>query len=316
MVSTLKAFYETRQYDSPIKVWYRVYNDMHIIAHWHSEIEFIFIKDGASEITVGDRSITAKKGDLVVCDSGEIHYSSSTYMDNSLEFLIFDPMIIHNLFDGFHLKNPLLKKETLKNMGLEKELSLLLELTVNEMEYKENFYDEIIAASLKKFCFLLHRKTAHLTEYTKNREYKQKIHKFRELLDFIEDFYNTDLSLDQASERMNLSKSYFSTLFKEYTGSNFVKYVNAIRIEKAVLDLKDKNKSITDIAFTHGFNNIRTFNRIFKEFTGLTPTEFAKKSEDYSDSFPYRIRKSAYIEHTEEFKNKTIVSKTEQDTSK
>ena len=73
----MDAFFETRQYDSGIKVWHKSYKDLHFIPHWHPEYEFIYVMKGQAKITVDEKTVFAEAGDLVLCSSGDIHYSDS-----------------------------------------------------------------------------------------------------------------------------------------------------------------------------------------------------------------------------------------------
>ena len=55
------------------------------------------------------------------------------------------------------------------------------------------------------------------------------------------------------------------------SGMTFTKYLNIIRIEKAVTLLLESQLSVTEVAQNTGFGTIRSFNRVFKELTGYTP---------------------------------------------
>jgi AraC-like DNA-binding protein len=73
---------------------------------------------------------------------------------------------------------------------------------------------------------------------------------------------------------MNMSDAYFSRFFKNIVGISFAKYLNCVKIEKAVELLHTENNyQMTEIADLCGFQTIRNFNRIFKEFTGFTPSK-------------------------------------------
>ena len=63
------------------------------------------------------------------------------------------------------------------------------------------------------------------------------------------------------------------------TGIDFVTYLNMVRVEKAAELLKGTSLKITDIALRCGFDNVRTFNRVFKEVTGTTPSAFSKGTD-------------------------------------
>ena len=72
---------------------------------------------------------------------------------------------------------------------------------------------------------------------------------------------------------MNMNPSYFSRYFLNMIGISFAKYLNCVKIEKAVeLIHESKSKTMTEISDTCGFQTIRNFNRIFKNYTGYSPT--------------------------------------------
>lgn len=251
----MKAFYETRQFDSHIKVWHSAYKNVRFVAHWHAETEFIFVRKGSIEVTVGEKTVRAHEGDLLICDSGEIHYSSLEYSEHILDFLIFDPTIVSNTFEGFFLNTPLMTKAKLKENHLFNPLVSLLKLVFTEKNKKDIYYDEIISAALKLFCYKLQRATADIVDLNKNNLNKDRIDEFQILLEYIENNFNENINLELAADMMHLSESYFSTLFKEYTGSTFIKYLNSIRIEHALIEMQKKSKNITEIAHSNGFNN-------------------------------------------------------------
>lgn len=302
----MKAFYETRQYESHVKIWHRVYRNLAFVPHWHTEIEMIYIREGALEVTLESESVRATKGDLIIVESGEIHYSNIGENTNVLEFIIFDPAIINSIFKGFNLKTALLTKNTLKKSQLTKHLLALLCTINHEVKYKNKYYDEIIAAELRKFCLLLKRNAAYLINDNQPKSQRDRIDEFQSFLDYLEQNYSEDISLSDGAKYLNLNTSYFSTLFKDYTGSTFVRYLNALRVEKALEAIQKNEQSIIEIAYDCGYNNIRSFNRVFKEFTGIAPSQFMKVANQ--DEYIYKIRKSAHIEHTEEFENKTILT--------
>ena len=70
------------------------------------------------------------------------------------------------------------------------------------------------------------------------------------------------------------SPYYFSKLFKNKTGVNFIDYLTNIRIEKAKTLLADSDKSMKEICVTVGYSDPNYFSRIFKKVTGVTPTEY------------------------------------------
>lgn len=94
---------------------------------------------------------------------------------------------------------------------------------------------------------------------------------------FIAENYSKDISLDDVSRFVDISPYYFSKLFKEETGENFIEYLTNIRIERAKQLLQSKEVSIKNICVETGYSDPNYFSRIFKKQVGITPTEYRDK---------------------------------------
>ncbi|QHW34773.1 helix-turn-helix transcriptional regulator [Paenibacillus rhizovicinus] len=94
---------------------------------------------------------------------------------------------------------------------------------------------------------------------------------------YMEEHYRDDITLDILSDKLNISASYLSTYFKTKTGMNFIDYINNYRIDLAKSLLKGADMRIQDVASEVGYQNINSFNRMFKKISGITPSEFRKQ---------------------------------------
>lgn len=92
--------------------------------------------------------------------------------------------------------------------------------------------------------------------------------------DYIDCNYDKDLSLDDVSRRVDISPYYFSKIFKEGTGKNFVEYLTLVRIEKAKELLVNTEHSMKEICIMVGYSEPNYFSRSFKKNVGVTPTEY------------------------------------------
>ncbi|MCR5250610.1 MAG: response regulator [Lachnospiraceae bacterium] len=95
--------------------------------------------------------------------------------------------------------------------------------------------------------------------------------------EYIGDNFARDISLDDVSRAVNISPYYFSKLFKEATGENFIEYLTNIRIEKAKELLTGGDLSMKEICSMCGYQDPNYFSRTFKKNVGLTPTEYKEK---------------------------------------
>ena len=91
---------------------------------------------------------------------------------------------------------------------------------------------------------------------------------------YISEHFNTALALEDVAEQVHLHPSYFSSLFKQSTGSSFKEYLNMVRIEESKRLLANTDFSIIDIAVAVGFEDQSYFSKVFKKYTGLTPKQF------------------------------------------
>lgn len=91
---------------------------------------------------------------------------------------------------------------------------------------------------------------------------------------FISKNYRDELRLPELASLAGMSSSAFSRFFKLHTGRNISEYIIDLRLGYAARMLVDTAKSISEIGFDCGFNNLSNFNRIFKKKKGCSPSEF------------------------------------------
>lgn len=92
--------------------------------------------------------------------------------------------------------------------------------------------------------------------------------------EYIRHNFKKDLALEEVAQSVGISPYYFSKLFKEEAGMNFSEYLTELRIETAKQLLVSHELSIKQVCMEAGYANPNYFSRIFKKWTGITPTEF------------------------------------------
>ena len=106
-----------------------------------------------------------------------------------------------------------------------------------------------------------------------NFENKQKIH---QAVQYVQAHFSEPLNMAEVSNRVSMNYSMFSTLFKQYTGVNFVNYLQNLRINEAKRLLETTDRHIYEIGRRAGFSDDKHFLKIFKSATGFSPTEYRK----------------------------------------
>lgn len=95
---------------------------------------------------------------------------------------------------------------------------------------------------------------------------------------YLDDHYSDrELSLAKISDELSYSRKYVSYVFKKNLKINLSSYLNTLRIQHACTFIKQNITSIKDISYMCGFNDQQYFTKVFKEKTGITPTEYITK---------------------------------------
>lgn len=136
-------------------------------------------------------------------------------------------------------------------------LPVLLEL--NDMDSMKRWFTDKMTNACRNVATKRSEKSSSVVEKAK---------------EYIGNRYNKDVSLDDVSREVNISPYYFSKIFKEETGVNFIEYLTNIRIEKAKELLQDTEYSMKEICSMVGYSDPNYFSRSFKKNVGVTPTEY------------------------------------------
>jgi AraC-like DNA-binding protein len=83
--------------------------------------------------------------------------------------------------------------------------------------------------------------------------------------------------LSRAAAAAHMSVPAFTRLFKRCTGRTFVEYLTELRVGSACRQLVETDRTVTEVCFAAGFNNVSTFNRRFRELKGMTPRGFRRQ---------------------------------------
>ncbi|MBD5556357.1 MAG: response regulator [Roseburia sp.] len=127
-------------------------------------------------------------------------------------------------------------------------------------------YLEELEAWLSRFCVQLAVKFA-------DYENKQKI---RQAVQYMQAHFTEQLNMAVVSNYVSMNYSLFSLLFKQYTGANFVNYLQELRIKETQRLLETTDWRVNEIGRKAGFSDEKHFLKVFKAATGFSPTEYRK----------------------------------------
>ncbi|MEG1504958.1 MAG: AraC family transcriptional regulator [Lachnospiraceae bacterium] len=147
--------------------------------------------------------------------------------------------------------------------------------TDNILKLSNHFLKNIQQIStMDMLCYKLQEIVETFTESMFNSKPSKNNELIKKAMIYISQHFNTPLTLEDVASQVHLHPSYFSTMFKQSTGSTFKEYLNMVRIEESKRLLSNTDFSIIDIAVAIGFEDQSYFSKVFKKYTGLTPKQF------------------------------------------
>jgi AraC-like DNA-binding protein len=277
----MRAFHENRQYRTNLRFQSFVTRNIHFFAHWHQEVELVYVKEGAIWMGINREVRRLEQGDFAFCASGDIHFYDSKEEPSALLIQIFHPGLI-GLPGGWpqdvRLVSPFLTKSSGARSSedystLAAAMEALMKRAQEEWQQAGPCHEQIITGILHEMCGYAVR---HMElEPADEGNAKRRVANMRvmqRVLDFLEQGYTGDITMEQAAQAAQMSPFYFSRFFRGMTGMSFPAYLNSIRVSRAEELIRSTNRTMLDIALECGFSNVRTFNRVFRQFHGIPPT--------------------------------------------
>lgn len=241
-----------------------VLSDGDKVLHSHSDVEIIYSLMGILEINVKGVTHRVAPKNVFIINSGELHQIRST--TNSLYLMISIPYFEMLQSTG---KNRLYFSCSSSDDDIDKDYGQLiycLEMILNE------YASEGSGLKLKSLYYYLW--SIICQQFLEEEKTGASDLRINQILDYINNHYKEHISLKDVSEQFYISQSAFSKYFKGQMNIGFKEYINELRIYEAKRMLSESNTTITEIALDIGFKTVTLFNKNFKDYTGMTPSEF------------------------------------------
>ena len=273
------SYYEIDQDNQTDNLISRLGSTSHFPLHFHRKIELTYMICGSNVSYISNAKYCAEKDDILFIPQYQTH-SYTTTADAQRFVFMPTPDFMSDSIRIFESRSlpPLLAS---KRFNREKILPLFEDmhatladksLAPHTKELLLKGYTDIV------FGRLLEEYGALLTE--NNGSVELIFH----ILTFIEENYAENITLELLADRFGYNKFYFSRLFNVHIGESLNIYVNTVRVNKMLAQLKNQSSvNITNAAMNAGFNSMPSFYRAFKRIYHCSPKEFFKrKSETFS----------------------------------
>lgn len=249
--------------------------------HFHQDIEVLYVFAGELYVYTEENEWKLKKDDFLLINSNVRH-----------EYLSRSNILMGSLFINY---------KYLCEIFQENQMYFLCDSTIeksNLIEQVRNLIQKIFysyqvnsgSAFLIRECAayeLVHvlvsdfRVRKGMNQYDSLRGVSDE--RMNNIMNYLMMHYKEPITLLDMSEKLGLTNTYLSRYLKKTFGMNFLKFLYNIRLEYAVQDMMDSNKTLLRIALDNGFPNLSSFHKVFKESYGVTPTDYRKSLQKQID---------------------------------
>ena len=250
--------------------------------HWHTELEFVYIESGTVTFWIGEKRFVLSEGNGVFINSKilhRFHSSDGAVIPNFLcmpcfispeDSLIYSkyiqPIISSSLIFQVFYKEVFWQAEVLEN--IKRIISVQNQRTVRELA---------TSALMQEIWLNLYEHINIKNTNTDSTSSASSQARLQLMMQYIHQNYRSNISLDNISDYVMLSKSTVLNYFRKYLHTTPINYLITYRLNEAAILLRKTEKKILTISNETGFNNVDYFCKLFKKRYHLTPTEYRKK---------------------------------------
>lgn len=252
--------------------------------HWHEEFEIIYIDRGAGRFRIGKNTWDAQKGDVLFVQSRELHSAESLGTQGcAYHAVVFRGTFLASAtMDACQIDyiNPILNKlqqfplavTALHPVGVR--VGSLIRDVVDLFATKRPGYELEIKGSL--LCVLGALAFADaLSPRTVSEGGIDRQDDIKKVLKYIEENFVNEIHINELASLVHLSRFHFCRLFKLYTGTSAVEFLNRYRVRHAATLLQQAD-TVMEAAMHSGYDNMSYFTLTFKRYMGVTPSEYKR----------------------------------------
>jgi AraC-like DNA-binding protein len=227
----------------------------------------VYVKEGALSCNINETLYKINKGQVIIIDpdiSHEIYYSDK--ISHEVFWVNFTGYGVFSVLQQLNLIS--------QKIYCVEDYTVIDNLFINiikELQIKSESYIIICSSYLIELLTTISRckKNYHGNTHVSESE----LHK---IMNYLNESYNHQHTIEELSNKCNLSPYYFIRKFKKVSGYSPQKYLLKIRMENAKKMLIESDLTISNIGTMVGFKDALYFSKAFKEFVGLSPSQFRK----------------------------------------
>ena len=251
----------------------------------HEAIEIKYFYEGESTLLIGEETVRAEEGDIIIINPYEIHATIDYGGQKKGKYCLI--MLGLDFFDGIvgadiNLRHTVFGKCARFKTQIRGNLRMqeLMERIMQEKDEAMPASRLAIIGLISELFALLLREGIEEGEITSGAEMQRYYPVIEPAIRMIRDEYSSGrLSIDSLASVCNISRYHFCRIFKAATGQSAINYLNSYRLRIASNMLRSTNKSINEIALLSGFEDVSYFCRLYRRELGVTPRSYREGAD-------------------------------------
>ncbi len=254
--------------ENSFKIRKKILKDYDI--HWHDYFEIEMLVDGSAIHILNGKSYTLSKGDIYLLSPIDFHEIHPTSPGTTVMNIMFTEDLISDelLFFFFNSNENIIGHLNEKEYNF---LYTIIDRAISEYAEKQLFSQNMVRNIIECIFITLGRKFNLVSEKTTS-----DLSTMHKVLMHIHHHFREDPSLEETAIVAGLNPGYFSSVFHQFTGKTYKKYLTELKMNYAKKLLLSGNLSVTEICYNSGYNTLSHFLREFKKYYGTTPAEMRK----------------------------------------
>jgi AraC-like DNA-binding protein len=249
--------------------------------HYHPEIEMVFVNGGAGKRQIGSHISYYTDGDLILIGSNLPHCGfTDTNTGNKHETVIqMKPDFLGSTFWGLQETKCLTELFDKAKGGIAFGATTKAKVgaQIEKMEIQSPFEKLLTLLSvLKSLESAADYRILNAAGFAMEMQFQDN-DRINMVFNYVKDHFLDEISLEFVAEMSSMTVPSFCRYFKKITKKTFTRFVNEYRVVHASKLLAEKQTSIANISYESGFNNFSHFNKLFKEFTGKSASQYRKE---------------------------------------
>lgn len=257
--------YESDRTNPPGGIYHQYNKGLEFGKHLHNSFELIYVYSGKFTCEIDDALYTAHKGEAILIFPNQIHFATRNEADEKPEtyLCVFENELVREFYyehKGLAPENPVFK------ISNEKVIERIAGCNDSRYFLKSCLYEMVHIFEMNQNLYRLIR--------------ARSAEKIGRIFLYIAEHYSENISMKDVADTIGYDHHYLSCLLNKELNTTFRVLLNEYRISAAKNLIRSTDDSFIKIASACGYDSICSFNRNFRQHTGVSPTEYRQMQRE------------------------------------